>query len=166
MARHKTPTAQLKLQRTYRSDKNGKNRADEILPEIIDTAATIECPQEITDTYIQEYFSYHTKMLISLKLLSPADIPELTDMYLILQQERQLRERMKNLDPITDAENYDRLSKLIIRLGNRFSALAVRYYISPTSRMSLQLGSLQVEKAKKEVTGGNIIDQIVAAKTV
>jgi hypothetical protein len=164
MARHKTPTAVLKLQRTYRADKNGKNRADEILPDIIDTAAVVECPAEITDKYIKEYFNYHTKMLINLQLLSPADLPELTDMYLTLQQERQLRTALLNLDPIADAESYDRLSKLIIRLGNRFSALAVRYYISPTARMTLQLSSLAVDKAKHETENLSITQKMLKAK--
>jgi hypothetical protein len=163
MARHKTPTAKLKLQGTYRKDKNGANRPDEILPSIIDMATKIECPAEIKDGFVKKYFEYHTGMLINLQLLSPSDIPELIDMYETLQQERQLRQRLHSLDPVNDAENYDRLSRLIIKLGNRFSQLAVRYYVSPTARMNLQLSALNVQKAKNE-TDMTITQKLLARK--
>jgi phage terminase small subunit len=161
MGRNKKPTAQKKLEGTFRKDRDGK-KPDNFLPSIIDTSTEIEVPQTITDDYVIDAFKAHARMLCQLQLLTPSDIPELEQLYLTLQQLRQVQSKLKDLDPITNMENYSALTKLSIKLGIRFSSLCAKYYISPQARMKLQLDALNVEKVKTE--NKSIAAKLLSAK--
>jgi hypothetical protein len=165
MGRTRKPTAELKLQKTYRADRHGKN-VDELLPKIIDTTTAVEPPKSITDDYVKQAFIAHTKMLCNLQLLAAADLPELEQLYLTLQQLREIETILLKTDPVKEIDNYERYTKMVIKLGNRFTTLAAKYYISPAARLRLTSDCLNIEKNKRDLENQSIASKLLAAKKV
>lgn len=151
-----------KLNGTYRKDRYGKQeQIEKAVADIIAFSAdsVLEPPKNITDNFVKQYYQYHTNELIKLRLLTPSDIPELNNMYLLLQQLRKVQDRLDKLNIDTDLDEYERLTKLEIKLSNTFSELAKRYFISPTARTKLQLDKLDVEK--KQAENQSVISKLI-----
>lgn len=149
--RPKKSVAQKKLQGTFRSDRHSEQEANEavVATTCFTDGTVIEIPKEITDEYVSDYYRFHTNQLIALHLLAPSDIPELNIMYFTLQQLRAIQKSIQETS-IEDIEKYEKLTKLAVKLGNQFSDLAKKYYISPVSRTRIQLDALALEQKKAE----------------
>ena len=106
----------------------------------------IETPSEITDEYVKDFFKSEVNMLTTFQLLTPADLPELTQMCILLQQLREVYKELSKVSITTEFEKYDSLTKLSIKIGNRFSELAKKYFISPVARTKLALDSETLKK--------------------
>lgn len=166
MARPRKSTAEKKLTGTFRSDRQDQVNQDKneqlIALTNFQEGTQIEAPSEITDSFVRSYYQYHTQQLIQLHILSPSDIPELNQLYFTLQQLRQVQEELQKT-AIDDLDKYERLTKLSIKLGNRFSDLAKKYYISPTARTRLQLDNELLKQKQNE--NGSVIGKLIAKKT-
>lgn len=152
MANQTLSVAQKKLNGTYRKDRHGKQEQTEqkLSETCFSPETTLTPPKEITDPFVKDYYLFHTNQLIQLKILSPSDIPEINLLYFQLQQLRQIQKQLLETDLTKDFDQYERLTKLSIKLGNSFSELAKRYYISPTARTRIQLDNLELETKKAE----------------
>jgi len=142
------------LEGTYRSDRDG-NRAEVVVAEIVPPVNEFPVPKEITDEYVIKYFSAQINFLTKLNLLQECDIPHLTQMFIILQQLREVNKEVEKLQKdgiMKNLENYDVLVKLMSRLTERYNNLANSYYITPYNRTKLTLDALNIEKLKTENT--------------
>ena len=89
-------------------------------------------------------------MLTTFQLLTPADLPELTQMCILLQQLREVYRELGKISITDDFDRYDSLTKLSIKIGNRFSELGKKYFISPVARTKLALDSETLKKLSTE----------------
>ena len=110
----------------------------------------IAIPAEITDDYVKDFFQNEINMLTTFQLLTPADLPELTQMCILLQQLREVYRELGKISITDDFDKYDALTKLSIKIGNRFSELAKKYFISPVARTKLALDSETLKKLSTE----------------
>lgn len=152
MPRHKKPVALKKLQGTYRSDRDG-NRAEHIINDIIPAANNISVPEEIKDEFVIHYFKEHINFLERLQLLQNADIPHLTQMYLILQQIREVNikiESIKQKGILENLADYETLTRIMLKLVEKYDSFARTYYLTPLSRTRLTIDALNIEKLKSE----------------
>ncbi|MDR1957165.1 MAG: hypothetical protein LBQ30_09975 [Treponema sp.] len=157
MPRPRKPTEQLKLSGTYREDRHGKN-ADTQIAGILDIPVELLPPQSITDPYCIEHYKYHTNLLIRLNILTASDLPELELLYLTLQQCREIRAKLADIDMIGNPQDYTRLTRLAVILSDYVSKISQKYYISPVSRMKLQIDQLNLrEKQQGETLTGKLI---------
>lgn len=120
----------------------------------------------IDNDYVKQAFTTHTKMLCNLQLLAAADLPELEQLYLTLQQLREIETILLKTDPVKEIDNYERYTKMVIKLGNRFTTLAAKYYISPAARLRLTSDCLNIEKNKRDLENQSITAKLLAAKKV
>ena len=164
MSRNKLSTAEKKLKGTFRKDRASEQDKNE---QIIATTnfvegTQLEVPAELTDDFVKSYYKFHTQQLIKLHILSPADIQELNQLYITLQQLRKIQKEI-NETSINDLDKYERLTKLSIKLGNRFSDLAKKYYISPVARTRLQLDNELLKT--KQIENSSVIGKLISEKT-
>lgn len=153
MSRIKKSAAEKKLAGTLKSRDKDQLENEQIISTTCFAEGTVlDCPEEITDEYVRQFFQSHTQQLIFLHLLSPSDLPELNLMYFTLQQIRQINKQLSETDLLADLDNYDKLTKMSIKLGNRFSELAKRYYVSPVARTRIQLDAATLQQKKQELT--------------
>lgn len=164
MARIKSSVAEKKLKGIYRPDRHGEQEKNELVAAetCFNPDTVLEPPEELSDPYVIEYYQFHTAQLIQLRILSPSDIPELTILYETLEQLRNVQKQIRDTDIVSDFEKYEKLTKLSIKLGNRFGELAKKYYISPVARTRLQLDNLELEQKKIETQ--SVIGKILANK--
>lgn len=162
--RPRKSVAELKHTGNYRPDRHKEREKSEtqIAVTCFQEGTELVPPPEITDPFVIDYYKFHTNQLISFKILSPADIPLLNSMYFTLQQLRDVERQIKQTDIVADFDQYERLTKLSIKLGNRFTDLARHFYITPTARTRLQLDNLELET--KSVQSQSIIQKLVNAK--
>jgi phage terminase small subunit len=144
MPRKRKPVELKKLEGTYRSDRD--NGVETYLSNYLEVPANIEAPDSIVDNFCREHYKYHVRLLANLKILTLSDIPEIDMMYQMLQNYRKIYETLQTIDMIKDSETYEMLSNRLLKYGNRFSALASKYCISPTARNKLTLESLSIKK--------------------
>lgn len=161
MANQTLSVAQKKLSGTFRKDRHAKQEKteNEISKTCFSPETQLSPPPEITDQFVKDYYSFHTNQLIQLKILSPSDIPEINLLYYTLQQLRQVQKELSESDLKNDLDRYEKLTKLSIKLGNRFSELAKRYYISPTARTRIQLDNLELEQ--KQAENKSVISRLI-----
>lgn len=162
--RPRKSVAELKLNGVYRADRHKEREQSEtqIAQTCFQEGTEIVPPPELTDQFVIDYYKFHTAQLIAFKILSPADIPLLNSMYFSLQQLRDVERQIKKTDMVSDFDKYERLTKLAIKLGNRFTDLARNFYITPTARTRLQLDNLELET--KSVQSQSIIQKLINAK--
>lgn len=162
--RPRKSVAELKLNGGYRADRHKEREQSEaqVALTCFQEGTVLEPPPEITDKFVIDYYKFHTAQLIAFKILSPADIPLLNSMYFSLQQLRDVERQIRDCDIVSDFDRYDKLTKLSIKLGNRFSDLARKFYITPQARTRLQLDSLELET--KTVQSQSIIQKLINAK--
>ncbi|ULQ59228.1 hypothetical protein K7I13_12100 [Brucepastera parasyntrophica] len=166
MGRPRKPTAQLKLTGTYRADRHEKN-IDDKLPQLITFASSVTVPESLTDKYVRAAFSSHTDMLISLQILHISDLPEIENMYIILQELRRVRKHITDIKSIAkkeDFERYNTLNYLAAKLTAQFSSLAAKYFISPHARNKLTLEAYEIAAAQKRTGEPPLIERLVKGK--
>jgi phage terminase small subunit len=143
MGRHKKPIEQLKLAGTYRADRHGKNVEPFIAP-LLEPPEDFTPPKTIKDPDIRSHYQRHVRLLANFHVLTVSDIPEINIMYETLQEYRNIYTQLKKEE--IGGKGYERLSFLLLQYGKRFSALAVKYCISPVARNRLTLEELQIQK--------------------
>ncbi len=153
MGKNRISTAELKLNGNYRKDRHAQREETESKFReltVFKKGDRLEQPENITDDYVREYYKHHTAFLINLQILQAVDLPELEMMYSLLQQERAVKKRLLEVDIKDNLEEWEKLSKLSMRLSHSFSELQKKYYVSPRERTHLLLDNLQLEKAQSE----------------
>jgi phage terminase small subunit len=147
MGRHKTPQALKKLQGTYRADRD--NGAENLLSNYLEKIQHFLPPDSITDDYCKTHYSHHINFLSNLNIITYSDIPEINTMYEALQEYRKVYVELQKIK-LSNVDDYEKLSNLLLKYGKRFSELAVKYCISPTARNKLTLEELQINKEVEE----------------
>jgi hypothetical protein len=72
-------------------------------------------------------------------------------MYECLQEYRRIGAALRKLSPLD--EEYETLSRLLLKFGARFSEIAAKYCISPGARNRLRLEALGIRKEEKRQAG-------------
>ena len=154
--RPKLPTELKKLKGTFREDRERKNPSTDVViatkPNAIFPEGTkISCPKTIQSKYVKAYWKKLTAMLVTIRVLSPADLPQLEQLCLILEKLREVQKLYSDLDPLNDFEAFANAQKVYIALSNKFDQLGSKYYISPAARTKLTLDELNVIKTGQEI---------------
>lgn len=152
MARPRKPVELKKFEGTYRKDRDqGDTEVSNVLKKtcVILEASSVTCPKSITDKYCRKYWKCLTGNLLSLHVLSGADIPQLEMMFFYLQKLREVQ--LYLLDATQESESFDILLKRYTTLEQRFNALASKYYISPADRAKMKIDELTVVKAQQDI---------------
>lgn len=157
MGRHKTPTELKKLTGTYREDRHGNEVS---ISEIAPTVTSVMCPSEIKDKTCRKAFETHTNFLTSLGLLQESDLPQLTSLFVMLQEIKKIAAELEQ-KPVTDS-SYEGLIHMYVKLTARFDQLASAYYISPAARTRLTSDMIQIQKGKLETE--SITSKLLARK--
>lgn len=147
--RPKKPTEIKKLEGTYRKDRDANN-SDVVLKntEIILTVEKIKCPKSITNSEVKKYFSKLTQGLLSIGVLSGADLPQIEQLCVILQKLKDAQQQFN--DASVFDEDFDLIEKRYLRLVEKFDFLAAKYYVSPVARSKIRLDELNIKE--KELT--------------
>jgi hypothetical protein len=143
MPRPRKPAEQHRLEGTYRGDRHGGG-VENYIGNYLEIPEKIEPPENITDKYCREHYKYHVNLLMRLKILTLSDIPEIDMMYESLQQYRKIGAVLSKLNPLS--EEYEKLSRLLLKFGNRFSEIAVKYCVSPGARNRIRIEALSIRK--------------------
>lgn len=147
----KKPIEQKKLEGTYRVNKKEKSpekSPDLKLLDISPAPNSVGVPLSLNDPYVIDAWKEHTQLLIRLKSFQIVDVTELEQLYVTLQNLREVQVQLTLVMKkgiVENLELFESLNGAFLRLGNRFSNLAVRYYISPAARSKILLDSLNVE---------------------
>jgi phage terminase small subunit len=149
MGRHKKPVEQHKLEGTFRADRHGDSTEVAIVHHL-EVPNEILPPDNITDNALIEHYKHHVQLLVRLNILTYSDFPEINMMYEALQEYRRLYAELQKVDLVKDIEKYEVLSNRVLKFGQRFSNLAIKYYISPAARNKLTLETLQINKETNE----------------
>lgn len=159
------PVALKKLEGTYREDRDGGRAVAETAIHntagvLFEKGVKVRVPKSIHTKYVKAYWRKLTAMLIELRTLSPADLPQLEVMCVVLEQLRSLQVILSGDPPdimgITPLdEGYDKIIKTYIALSNKFDSLASKYYVSPEARIRLKLDALTAVKAEQDVIKGS-----------
>jgi len=143
--RPRKSTAQHKLEGTYQACRH-KNNTDVLVANILTVPEKIEVPDEIKalgNKKIEAAFEAHADMLVRLKSVYEVDVPELTHLYLILNDVYKVREKINRLDVWEDLPMYERLQKLFLKQVAAFNALGSKFFLTPQARTQMTLGNLQ-----------------------
>ena len=154
--RPRLPTEYKKLKGTLNTTREKNNRsADEVIAKkpsaIFPEETKISCPKTIRTKYVKAYWKKLTAMLVSIRVLSPSDIPQLEELCIILEKLREVQQIFTDLDPLEDFDTFERTQRVYIALSNKFDQLAGKYYISPAARTKLTLDELNVIKTGQEI---------------
>ena len=155
---------QHKLEGTYRKDRQGSHeKTDKALEKIsIENATVLLPPKELTDKFVKDAYKNHSQQLLKFKLLSNADVPEFNQMYLFLQQLREVQKQICKADIAKDEKRYNYFLKMEIKLSNAYSNLAVKYFVSPSVRSKMTLDLQSIEKNKNE--NESVIQKMIREK--
>lgn len=156
MGRQRLPTELKALKGTLNTTREkNKLSADTALatkPNAIFPEGTkISCPKTIQSKYVKAYWKKLTAMLVTIRVLSPADLPQLEQLCLILEKLREVQKLYSDLNPLEDFEAFSNAQKVYIALSNKFDQLGSKYYISPAARTKLTLDELNVIKTGQEI---------------
>lgn len=152
MGRIKKPVELKELEGTYRADRDGERKAVQLTikkTSLLYNKKNIPCPVTITDEYVRKYWKNLTKALLSIHVLSGADIPQLEMMCKILERIRKLQTQLDTVEE--DIELEEILERRYLKLVEKFDSLAQKYYVSPQARSKLTLDELNVVKTGQEV---------------
>lgn len=161
--RPRKPTAELQLQGTYRDDRH-KNRPENNLGSYLQVPEKVTPPDTLKTKYCRDYYSYHVNLLISFGVLTISDLPEIQMIFETLEQYREVFTQLKSMDPLKDLDNYDKMTRLLLKLGMRFSDLGAKYCISPTARNKMTLDVLNIQKSETE--NASVINKLIGKKKV
>lgn len=156
MGRPRKPVELKKLEGTFRKDRDGER--DNVQLTLNKTTMLLQkkslpCPRSITDDYVIKYWRDLTKALLSIHVLSGADLPQIEMMCKILERIRKVQRDLDTLDS-DDLETEEILEKRYLNLVTRFDALASKYYVSPQARSKLTLDELNVVKTGQDIAKG------------
>jgi phage terminase small subunit len=162
--RPRKPTELKKLEGTYRKDRDiPAEKAESVIQKsqiLFPEEKRISCPKTIKTKFVRSYWKKLTSMLIQLKVLSYADIPQLEQLCIILEKLREVQETFSLLSPLD--ENFEHMQKLFINLSNKFDQLGSKYYISPQARTKLILDNLTATKTQQEIQkNDNAIERLI-----
>jgi hypothetical protein len=149
MGRHKKPIEQHKIDGTFRADIHN-NRTELAIVRHLEVPNEILPPDNIIDNDLIEHYKHHIQLLIRLNILTYSDFPEINMMYESLQEYRRLYAELQKVDLIKEIGKYEVLSNRLLKFGQRFSNLAIKYCISPVARNKLTLENLQISKEVNE----------------
>ncbi|MCR5218603.1 hypothetical protein [Treponema sp.] len=141
-----------KFQGTYRKDRDAEaEKVSDVLKatSVILDANSVSCPKTITDKYCRKYWKLLTKNLLSIKVLSGADIPQLEMMFVYLQKLREVQQYFLAADPADEV--FDLMQARYEKLEKRFNTIAGKYYISPADRAKLKIDELTAVKAQQDI---------------
>lgn len=163
------PIEQKRLEGTYRQDRDsGRQAAQEVItamPSVLFEAdVKVSCPKTIRTKYVKAYWRKLTAMLNSLRVLSPADLPQIETLCLVLERMREVQVAWAELTPLDD--EYDAMQKRYLSLSNKFDTLAAKYYISPEARTKLKLDELTAVKAAQDVAKGQSAIEAILGERV
>ncbi|WP_147612316.1 P27 family phage terminase small subunit [Treponema pectinovorum] len=153
MARPKKSVELKILEGTYRADRDSTAKviSDTIKKtEIILDKKNIPCPKTIQDEYVKKYWKKLTRSLLSIHVLSGADIPQLEMLCIILQRIRKIQEELESID-YKESEDIETLEKRYLRFVAKFDSLGAKYYISPQARSKLTLDDLAIVKTAQDI---------------
>ena len=137
---------------TTRERRRAADGANPLPPAAIFPECTkIPCPKTIRSKYARAYWKRLTATLVAIRVLSPADLPQIEQLCLVLEKLREVQALFSQLDPLEEMTAFERAQKLYIALSNKFDQLGSKYYISPTARTRLALDELSVIKTGQEI---------------
>ena len=156
MGRQRLPTELKALKGTLNTTREkNKPSADTALAKkstaIFPEGTKIACPKTIQSKYVRSYWKKLTAMLVAVRVLSPADLPQLEELCIILEKLRKVQSLFSDLDPLEDFDTFEKTQKVFIALSNKFDQLGSKYYISPAARTKLTLDELNVIKTGQEI---------------
>lgn len=164
---HRLPTELKALRGTLNTTREKANpAADTTLKEtsLILKASSVGCPKSITDKYCRQFWKKLTSGLLSIGVLSAADIPQIEQLCVCLQKLREVTQVYIGTSPFD--EDFDELQKRWIALSNKFDQLGSKYYISPVARSKIRLDDLNIKKAEQEITKNeSVIQQLLGSRT-
>lgn len=168
MARPRLPTELKKLKGTINTTREKREPGiDTVIkntPMIIN-ATSVSCPKTITDKYCRSYWKKLTNGLLSLGVLSAADIPQIEQLCICLQKLREVQELFASIS-VTD-DNFDLIEKRWLSLSNKFDTLGAKYYVSPVARAKIKLDDLNIRKTEQEIAkNDNAIDALLSNRTI
>lgn len=150
------PVELKKLEGTYRKDRDGERDNVQLAlskSSMLLHKKSVPCPPSLKDEYVIKYWRDLTKALLSIHVLSGADLPQIEMMCKILERIRKAQRELDTLDS-DDTETEEALEKRYLNMVTRFDALAQKYYVSPQARSKLTLDELNVVKTGQEVAKG------------
>lgn len=157
------PTELKALRGTLNTTREKANPpADKTIKEtaLILNASSVSCPKTITDRYCRQYWKKLTSGLLSIGVLSAADIPQIEQLCVCLQKLREVQEVFIQTSPFD--EDYDAIQKRWLNLSNKFDQLGAKYYISPVARSKIRLDDLNIKKTEQEITKNeSVIQQLL-----
>lgn len=164
---HRLPTELKALRGTLNTTREKANpAADTTLKEtsLILKASSVNCPKSITDKYCRQFWKKLTSGLLSIGVLSAADIPQIEQLCVCLQKLREVTQVYIGTSPFD--EDFDEIQKRWIALSNKFDQLGSKYYISPVARSKIRLDDLNIKKAEQEITKNeSVIQQLLGSRT-
>lgn len=141
-----------RLEGTWRKDRDAEaERRDAALAErriIYPPDARVPCPRSIRSRAARAYWREMAGMLCRLQVLSPADLPQLEELCLVLEKMREAWALLQGLSPSSDG--FARLLPLCMKLSKRFDELGSKYYVSPAARSRLALDAIAASQAARE----------------
>ena len=154
--RPKLPTEYKRLKGTLNTTREKNNpSADSVIAQkpsaIFPEETKIACPKTIKCKYVRSYWKKLTAMLVSVRVLSPSDLPQLEELCIILEKLREVQSLFSDLDPLEDFDTFEKTQKVFIALSNKFDQLGSKYYISPAARTKLTLDELNVIKTSQDI---------------
>ena len=165
--RPRKSTEQKKLEGTYRADRDAPaetaSRALEAANVIFPPGTKISCPKSIRTKPVRAYWKRLTAALVSLRVLSAVDIPQLEQLCNVLEKLNAVRDRYMEEPP--EGEAFERLQKSYATLSGLFDKLASKYYISPAARSRLTLDALNCTKTAQDIRrADSAIDTLLAGR--
>ena len=151
--RPRKSTAQHKLEGTYQACRH-KNNTDVLVANILTVPEKIEVPDEIKalgNKKIEAAFEAHADMLVRLKSVYEVDVPELTHLYLILNDVYKVREKINRLDVWEDLPMYERLQKLFLKQVAAFNALGSKFFFNAASAHANDTGEFAGAQREFEI---------------
>ncbi len=153
--RPRKPVELKKLEGTFRADRDAGAEAVQCAVRrtaVILDRKSVPCPASIKDEYVRRYWRSLTRGLLSIHVLSGADIPQLEMMMKILERARSLQKRLDA--ELLDDDEEEALEKRYLKAVESFDRLAQKYYVSPQARAKLTLDELNVVKTGQEIAKG------------
>lgn len=166
MGRPRKPVELKKYEGTYRKDRDAAAEVQQKKIKetaLILDATSVSCPKTITDKYCKAYWKKLTQGLLSIGVLSAADIPQIEQLCVCLQKLREVQQVFLETSPFD--KDYDDIQKRWIALSNKFDLLGAKYYISPAARSKLKLEDLNIQKAEQDLSKNqNAIEKLLSVK--
>jgi phage terminase small subunit len=165
--RKRLPIAEKKLRGTYdvTRDKERDEVETNLLPTAIPENTIINPPEVITDEYVISAYKNHVNWLTHYNQLHQIDIAELDELFITLQQLRNVtrkRLEMESGDITGNLDDYYRLTQIEVKLRKQFVDMGKDFMMTPTVRSKLTIEQLTADKmaAEKKEREANVIEDL------